>query len=60
MIIVSEIKKKVEDRRAICNKCEHKTKNSIDAEVCGLCGCLIYAKTLTPGTQCPDEPPRWT
>ena len=60
MKIISEFNKKVENRRAACNKCPHRKVNGVGIETCGLCGCIISAKVVTPTTQCPDNPPRWT
>lgn len=60
MKIVSEFQKKVEERRRICAACEHKKLNGVGSDTCGICGCIVYAKTLTPTTECPDQPPRWT
>jgi hypothetical protein len=42
----------VQERRNICNSCEHK-KKIIGANMCGKCGCSIWAKTLIPSFKCP-------
>jgi hypothetical protein len=58
--IVSDFKVQVEARREICATCSHNRVNMLKAHACDLCGCIIFAKTMTPGTICPDTPPRWT
>lgn len=50
----------VEDRRAICAKCEHVTNTKflgfeISASRCGLCGCFIKTKTSIRSSTCPDK-----
>jgi len=41
-----------EERREICNKCEHLT-TIIGAKICNKCGCSIWAKTMIPIAKCP-------
>lgn len=35
-------------RIEICNACEHKTKNALNMNTCGLCGCALKAKVFSP------------
>ena len=42
----------VQERRDICNACEHK-KIIIGARMCEKCGCSIWAKTMIPMMKCP-------
>jgi len=59
MKLISKFREKIEERKAICNACEHKKQNSINISVCGLCGCPINSKTLMPNSTCADTPPKW-
>lgn len=43
-----------EHRLAICRFCPH-----FKDDQCGICLCLIDAKVMLSGEQCPDNPPRW-
>lgn len=50
----------VEERRAICAKCDHVTNAKflgfeISASRCGLCGCFIKTKTSVRSSTCPDK-----
>jgi hypothetical protein len=42
----------VQNRRDICNSCEHK-KVVIGANICDKCGCSIWAKSMIPAFKCP-------
>jgi len=42
----------VQQRRDICNSCEHLT-TIIGIKSCEVCGCAIWSKTMMPGTKCP-------
>lgn len=48
-------------RRDICRTCPHSEKRefagAIQVRLCGLCKCLIRAKTRLAGQSCPDN--RW-
>lgn len=39
-------------RREICSNCEH-LKYIIGVKNCGVCGCVIWAKTQLFNTECP-------
>ena len=46
----------VKERRAICNKCEHKTDKWLiifNEDSCGLCKCSITKKTKLKSSKCP-------
>lgn len=48
-----EVEKTCQQRMAVCNSCENKTTT----DRCGLCGCVLAAKTRSMGSECPDK--RW-
>lgn len=44
--------KDIDDRRAICASCEFKKNNKM-FDYCGVCKCIIKAKTVLPAAKCP-------
>lgn len=42
-------------RLAACKACEHYTQLGN----CGVCGCMVVAKTLLTYERCPLDPPKW-
>jgi hypothetical protein len=49
----------INDRRAKCAQCPHVV--TVLAEFCGVCGCLIVAKTALAGEECPlpEDQKKW-
>lgn len=51
---IIESEKTTQDRRAICQNCEHRKEQTITTvEYCGKCGCIISAKTKIKNAKCP-------
>lgn len=46
-----------EQRLEICRRCPHRVPSPV--ERCGLCGCVLRAKTALVQERCADEPRRW-
>lgn len=44
-------------RREACAACPHAI---LGGTICGICKCVIKAKTSLAAEACPDDPPRWT
>jgi hypothetical protein len=44
------------EKMKVCEACEFYKEVT---KQCRLCGCFMPLKTLLPGMQCPDSPPRW-
>jgi len=42
----------IEHRREICSSCEYSTK-VMGINICDVCGCAIYGKTLIKIARCP-------
>lgn len=53
-----------EERMAICNVCQYNSVNAgtptiVKSSYCKLCGCPLAAKTKSPTSACPLQPPKW-
>ena len=44
------------DSYKICLECEKFRKIT---KTCKVCNCFMPVKTMMPGAQCPDNPPKW-
>ena len=53
-LLDEETKKLAESRLKICETCTNRKTNQ-----CGLCGCMLTAKTKDPNAKCPDNPNKW-
>ena len=43
----------IEERRTICNTCEHRKDLIGVLPMCGMCNCAIWAKTQFKSVNCP-------
>jgi hypothetical protein len=43
----------IDERRSICNTCEHRKDMIGFLPICGKCNCAIWAKTQFKGVNCP-------
>lgn len=44
----------IDKRREICSTCPQRVV-TLGVPRCNLCGCVIWAKTLLPNTNCPKD-----